>query len=104
MPRIVPLVLAAGLAAAIATAGAATHAGHAGHDTKVPAHVQAAVDDPGRADDRAKDDARRHGAELVAFSEVKPGDNVLELIPGGGYFTRIFSKVVGEKGHVYTVT
>jgi predicted methyltransferase len=62
--------------------------------------VARAVADPGRADD-ARIDSRRHVAELVVFSEVKPGDRVLELIPGSGYFTRVFSKVVGPKGAVY---
>ena len=66
----------------------------------IPDYVAKAVADAGRDADR-KDDARRHGAELVAFSGVKPGDTVLELVPGGGYFTRIFSKVVGDTGHVY---
>jgi predicted methyltransferase len=28
----------------------------------------------------------------------------VELIPGRGYFTRIFSKVVGPKGHVYALS
>ena len=28
---------------------------------------------------------------------------MLELIPGGGYFTRVFSKVVGPQGRVYAV-
>ncbi len=68
----------------------------------VPAYVKAAIADPVRAGD-TKDDARRHGAEIVAFAGVKPGDKVLEIAPGGGYFTRIFSKVVGDKGHVYAV-
>lgn len=66
----------------------------------IPAYVAAAAADPARGED-LQADARRHGAELVAFSEVKPGDTVLELVPGGGYFTRIFSKVVGPNGHVY---
>jgi len=30
--------------------------------------------------------------------EVKPGQKVADLIPGGGYFTRLFSRVVGPKG------
>jgi predicted methyltransferase len=72
------------------------------HAQDIPAAVARAVNDPGRAED-AKLDDRRHGAELVAFSGVKTGDRVLELIPGSGYFTRIFSKVVGDKGHVYAV-
>ena len=68
----------------------------------IPAYVAAAVADPGRAKD-VENDARRKVADLVAFSEAKPGDNVLELIPGSGYFTRVFSKVVGPNGHVYAV-
>jgi predicted methyltransferase len=58
------------------------------------------------APDRAADataDARRHPAEVLSFSGVKAGDAVAELIPGSGYFTRIFSKVVGPRGHVYAV-
>jgi predicted methyltransferase len=66
----------------------------------IPDYVTAAIADPGRAAD-AKDDARRHIAEIVAFSGVKPGDSVLELVPGSGYWTRVFSKIVGADGHVY---
>ena len=66
----------------------------------IPAYVTAAAVDPARGED-LQIDARRHGAELIAFSGVKPGDTVLELVPGSGYFTRIFSKVVGPNGHVY---
>lgn len=69
---------------------------------QIPDYVAKAVADPGRAQD-AKNDERRKGAEIVAFSAAKPGDKVLELIPGGGYFTRVFSKVVGPQGRVYAV-
>jgi predicted methyltransferase len=68
----------------------------------LPAYVTTAINDPARAKDAA-DDARRHGAELVAFTRVKPGDTVVDLIPGGGYWTRIFSAIVGPKGHVYAI-
>ena len=34
---------------------------------------------------------------------VKAGDKVVGLIPGSGYFTKIFSKVVGPSGHVYMI-
>ena len=98
MQRTVPLLLAASLLATTAIAG--THAKHAAKAEKIPAYVQAAVADPGREADRAKD-ADRHAGEIVAFSGVKPGDKVLELVPGSGYWTRVFSKVVGADGHVY---
>jgi predicted methyltransferase len=68
----------------------------------VPAYVTAAVADKGRDADRDAD-ARRHVAEVIAFSRVKPGDKVVDLIPGSGYFTKVFSKIVGPKGHVYMI-
>lgn len=52
--------------------------------------------------DRVRD-ADRRPAELVAFAGVKPGDKVAELAPGGGYFTRILSGVVGPEGRVYAM-
>lgn len=68
----------------------------------VPGYVTRAIDDPARAADR-KDDARRKIADVMAFTGVKPGDKVLELLPGSGYWTRVFSRIVGPNGHVYTV-
>lgn len=62
----------------------------------------AVVGNPARAAD-VKNDARRKGPELVAFAEVKPGQKVYDLIPGGGYFTRLFSLAVGPSGRVYAV-
>jgi predicted methyltransferase len=69
----------------------------------IPAAVKAAVDDAARPEaDRARDANRKPG-ELVAWAGLKAGDKVADLLPGGGYFTRIFSKVVGPKGTVYAL-
>ena len=38
---------------------------------------------------------------MIAFGEVHTGEKVGELIPGGGYMTRILSKAVGPTGKVY---
>ena len=84
-------IVAAGIGVAMGCARAA-----------VPAYVSAAIADPLRGDS-AKADARRKPAELMVFAGVKPGDTVVDLIPGSGYFTRIFAKLVGPKGHVYAV-
>lgn len=63
--------------------------------------IAAAVADPARpAADRARD-ALRKPAACLAFAGVRPGMTIAELFPGKGYFTRIFSRVVGPKGHVY---
>ena len=84
-------VLTATLAGAATWAVAAT----------TPAPIALAVADKGRpAADTARDAARKP-AEMLAFAGVKPGDIVLELLPGAGYFTRLLSKAVGPKGHVY---
>ena len=39
--------------------------------------------------------------ELMQWAGIRPGMAVVDLLPGNGYFTRIFAKVVGPKGHVY---
>jgi predicted methyltransferase len=88
------LMLAAA-AAVILSAGAAVAA--------TPANIAAAVADKGRpAADTARD-VNRKPAEMLEFAGVKPGMTVVDLIPGGGYFTRVFAKAVGPKGTVYAV-
>lgn len=79
-------------AAACATAAAAPRVDYA-----------SILADPIRPEaDRARDPDRRP-AELVAFARVRPGDRIAELAPGGGYFTRILSGVVGPQGRVYAI-
>jgi|SRR5579871_1387235 len=67
----------------------------------IPANIGAAVADPNRPDTDRKRDAERKPAECLAFAGVRPGDRVADIIPGAGYFTRLFSKAVGPKGYVY---
>ncbi|MFM5917862.1 MAG: class I SAM-dependent methyltransferase [Novosphingobium sp.] len=62
----------------------------------------AAIGSPARpAADTARD-ADRQPAALMAFAGIKPGTVIVELAPGGGYYTRLLSLAVGPKGHVYT--
>jgi len=86
---------AAAALAALACAG--------GAEAKPSKAVMLAVADASRpAADRQRD-ADRHPAELMAFAGVRPGWKIADYMPGGGYFTRIFSRAVGPKGHVYAV-
>jgi predicted methyltransferase len=48
-----------------------------------------------------ENDAVRMPAEVIAFSGMTPGNIVVDYRPGGGYYTRIFSKVVGPNGTIY---
>lgn len=64
----------------------------------VPTYIASAVADAGRpADDKAQD-ANRKPEDVLAFAGVKPGDKVVDLMPGSGYYTRIFSKIVVAQG------
>ncbi len=45
-------------------------------------------------------DANRKPVEMVRFAMIKPGQTIVDLLPGGGYFTRVFSQAVGSKGKV----
>jgi predicted methyltransferase len=51
------------------------------------------------AEDVARDAARKPAA-MVAFAKIAPGQTVVDMLPGGGYFTRVFSQAVGPKGKV----
>jgi predicted methyltransferase len=71
--------------------------------SEVPADIATAINDPARPESDRQRDANRKPADTLAFAGIKRGDKVAELIPGGGYFTRLLSAIVGEKGHVYAV-
>jgi predicted methyltransferase len=68
---------------------------------QVTSAISAAVTDRGRPEADTQRDPDRKPGESLAFAGVRPGMKVVDLIPGGGYFTRIFSKAVGPKGVVY---
>ncbi|HEY2033672.1 MAG TPA: methyltransferase domain-containing protein, partial [Rhizomicrobium sp.] len=85
------MLIAAGLALLLGSAASA----------KEPAYVAAAIADKNRpAEDTARD-ADRKPAAMLAFAGVKKGDVVVDLIPGKGYFSRLFADAVGPTGHVY---
>jgi predicted methyltransferase len=65
---------------------------------------EAAVADSARPPEDTARDAERKPAAILDFAHVHAGETVLELIPGGGYFTRILSKAVGPTGTVYAAS
>jgi len=92
-PRILAVASAATLMLTATCASAAS----------IPDNIAAAVADSSRPEADKTRDANRKPAETLAFTGVKPGAQVAELLPGGGYFTRLFSKAVGKGGHVYAL-
>lgn len=91
MRRLVPLLLVAALSLPVQAAA----------PSKADAVIAKAVADPARPADSRAADALRLPAETLAFSGVRPGMVVGEFYPGGGYYTRMLSDVVGPTGHVY---
>src|SRR5580765_1921800 len=69
----------------------------------VSAALAAAVADSSRPDSDTTRDADRKPEQTLAFSGIKPGDQVADYVADSGYFTRLFASVVGSQGHVYAV-
>src|ERR1700761_9609106 len=68
-----------------------------------PPAIAASLAVKGRpARDRARDQ-RDHTAEILAFADVKAGEVVADFLPFRGYYTRLFSDLVGPEGRTYAV-
>lgn len=69
----------------------------------VPAYITSAVASSSRPDKDRDRDVNRKPDLVIAFAGIKPGQKVGELMPGGGYFSRLFCQIVGPAGHLYTI-
>lgn len=63
--------------------------------------LASAVADPARPEADRVRDVDRKPREVIALTGIDVGASIAEMLPGGGYFTRIFSKLVGPQGVVY---
>jgi predicted methyltransferase len=63
-----------------------------------------AVNHPGRSDKDRQRDSQRLPAAVMQFFGIGPGDTVLDLFSGGGYYTELLSYVVGDGGKVVAHT
>jgi predicted methyltransferase len=84
---------AAGIMALALCAGAMAQSGGM-------ADVGVALANPGRHPQATALDATRKPAELLAFSGIKAGDRVLDVMAGGGYYTELLARLVGPRGQV----
>ncbi|CAN5886481.1 class I SAM-dependent methyltransferase [soil metagenome] len=70
----------------------------------VDAKLQAALDGPQRgAANRARDGAR-HPYETLKFFGITPDQKVIEISPGGGWYTEILAPYLRQSGHFYAAT
>lgn len=51
-----------------------------------------------RATENAARDGSRHPAETLAFFGIKPSDTVIELAPGGGWYTEVLAPFLSDEG------
>lgn len=76
-------------------------AGNAFAANEIDAKVEAALTAESRPEaDRARDRNRR-APETLDFFGLKDNMRVLELIPGGGWYTRLLAPVLAENGNLY---
>src|SRR5690606_1829884 len=88
-----------------ATAGSAVlglllATGTTGAETPDPA-LQAVVAGEHRSAENRARDAHRHPAETLAFFGLEPDMTVVEIWPGGGWYTEIIAPYVRGKGAYY---
>jgi predicted methyltransferase len=62
------------------------------------AALKEAVSGPHRTEANRARDQYRHPAETLAFFGVKPTDTVVEIWPGGGWYTEILASYLGKGG------
>lgn len=65
--------------------------------------IEAAVSDQTRLADQVERDAGRKPAELIAFSGIQPGETIADIAVGGGYYTAILSRYLGDDGKIHAV-
>ena len=92
-------------AAALCVATAACAAPDSGMGTAatqaVPDALARAIASPTRTPANVARDRYRHPGETLAFFGVDPDDTVVEIWPGGGWYTEILAPYLAERGTYY---
>ncbi len=92
-------IIAATLASVSLFGGTALQAKeHSKLDPAATKALTAAVDGTQRSDANRARDAYRHPVETLSFIGVKPTDTVVELWPGGGWYSEILAPYLADKG------
>ena len=65
------------------------------------ARLRAAIDGPHRSAANRSRDAARHPLETLAFFGLAPTHQVIELSPGGGWYTEILAPYLRDGGRLY---
>jgi len=82
-------------------AGTAAYAASTAPDVAAGASLSAALASPLRSPANAARDAYRHPVETLAFFGVDPADTVVELWPGGGWYTEVLAPYLADHGKLW---
>lgn len=99
-------VIASALMLMTAPAIAQDHRHHQASAAPVPADANwlaAAVQANSRSEANRTRDTYRHPAETLAFFGLKPGDTVVEISPGAGWYTEILAPLAKAGGNTLYV-
>jgi predicted methyltransferase len=94
------LAAASALAACGPTASAERAAAF---DLHADTAIAAAVDAPTRTPTNLARDRYRHPRETLSFFGVRPDHTLVEIWPGGGWYTEILAPLVAEQGQYWAV-
>ncbi len=64
-----------------------------------PTTLEGAVQNPDRDAENKARDIYRHPLETLSFFEIQPGQTVVEIWPGGGWYTEILAPFLANSGH-----
>ncbi len=91
-----PMLVHGALAQDSGHAGHADHANHQAHMAHMA--ISSAVAATTRTEANRARDMWRHPVETLTFFQVRPGETVVELFPGGGWYTEILAPLVLDHG------
>lgn len=76
----------------------------AAHHAHADPAIAAAVAHPDRAEANRARDQYRHPVETLTFFGVKPTDKIVEIWPGGGWYSEILGPLTQGKGQLFLAT
>jgi predicted methyltransferase len=87
---------------ALLAAGCASQSEHVpGHDCETAAALDRILAAPHRSEANRARDVYRHPKETLLFFGIRPDMTVVEVWPGGGWYTEILAPLLRERGRFY---
>ncbi len=99
MKTITRILFAAGIALTAGTSAQAQKAAGAGIDPAFAQKIDTILAGDWRSDKNKARDQYRHPKQTLAFFGVTPTQTLIEMYPGGGWYTEILAPLLKDHGH-----